>query len=312
MSAPDVDEGCLPLWARTLVIRERMAAWENAGGEGVEVETKEWLKDHLDDLDSKEFKRFQWYLQTADESDFQPIKRSRLEHAGILDTVELMFQMYTTNTKQVADKIFQKIIPYQGHEFKLWLLDKLEDLNKKELELFQHHLHNADESKDGFGPIKRFKLDGADILETVDVMTKTYHPKTRDVTKKILKKIESNKDKVIPETEDQMNSSSPSEENELNTIVEEFVRKVPKETLTQFTDDLISENILNPSEKEEIFRNHTRLNMATCLVDIMKDKGNSKELISHIQTNYPQLLSEEQSPSDPGQESSERRFSGNT
>uniref|UniRef100_A0A3B3TMZ8 Pyrin domain-containing protein n=1 Tax=Poecilia latipinna TaxID=48699 RepID=A0A3B3TMZ8_9TELE len=238
---------------------------------------KEWLKDRLDDLDSKEFKYFHWYLHTSDKSevDFPRIKKSRLEHADRLDTVDLMFQ------KEVTKKILKKIEsnkglfdgaknlkhqkkfllniysgsqqtklylklksrlihllqvkvqlawckhvevireggnpskPHQskhGHlsnilfpdiltrnlflncqVFKVWLLDILEDLDKKELKLFQWYLQNADESKDGFKPITKSKLYGADRLETVDLMIKTYTPKTREVTKKILKKIESNK-----------------------------------------------------------------------------------------------------------------------
>ncbi|XP_017162836.1 uncharacterized protein LOC103471987 [Poecilia reticulata] len=281
-----------------------------------EGQEAEWLKDRLDDLDNKEFKYFHWYLRSPDKSEvnFKPIKKRRLEHADRLDTVDLMFQMYTTDTRKVADKIFKKIIPHEGHDLKVWLMDKLENPDKKQLKLFQWYLQTADESKDGFTPIKKYKLEGADSLDTADVMIKTYIANTREVTKKILKKIESNKDKVIPEIEEQINSSSPSEEKELNMKLSDFVKKVPKETLTQLTEDLMSANILESSDKEKIFQYHTRVNMATCLVDIVKKKenGTSKTLIHHLQTKYPQLLSDVQSPSNPGQESSKRRFSSNT
>ncbi|XP_014915998.1 NACHT, LRR and PYD domains-containing protein 12-like [Poecilia latipinna] len=272
----------------------------------------QWLKDQLEDLDSRELKYFHWYLHTLPESDvdFKPIKTSRLEHADRLDTVNLMFQKYTTNTKEVAEKIFKKIIPQEGHVFKVWLLDILEDLDKKELKLFQWYLQNADESKDGFKPITKSKLYGADRLETVDLMIKTYTPKTREVTKKILKKIESNKDKVTPEVEEQITPSSTNEEKELNRMLSDFVRKVPKETLTQLMEALLKANMLKSSEKEAILQNHTRVNMATCLVDTVMEKETnaSKEMIHHLQTIDPQLWSELQSSSITGQESGEDLF----
>ncbi|XP_032437397.1 NLR family CARD domain-containing protein 3-like [Xiphophorus hellerii] len=198
--------------------------------------------------------------------------------------------------------------------FKIWLLDILEDLDKKEMKLFQWYLHTPDESKDGFKPIKKSKLDGADLLDTVDLMIETYHPNTREVTKKILKKIENNKDKVTPEVEEQITPSSTNEENELNTMLSDFVRKVPKETLTQLIENLMSENILESSEKEAIFQNHTRVNMATCFVDIVMEKETNayKEMIHHLQTIDPQLWSELQSSSIGGQESGEYLFDNKT
>lgn len=83
----------------------------------------------------------------------------------------------------------------------------------------------------------------------------------------------------------------------------DFVRKVPKETLTQVIENLTSENILESSEKEAIFQNHTRVNMATCFVDIVMEKETNayKEMIHHLQTIDPQLWSELQSSSIGGQ-----------
>uniref|UniRef100_A0A3P9PIT6 NACHT domain-containing protein n=1 Tax=Poecilia reticulata TaxID=8081 RepID=A0A3P9PIT6_POERE len=49
----------------------------------------------------------------------------------------------------------------------------------------------------------------------------------------------------------------------LNMMLSDFVKKVPKETLTQLTEDLMRANILKSSEKEAILQNHTRVNMAT-------------------------------------------------
>ncbi|PWA15305.1 hypothetical protein CCH79_00008609 [Gambusia affinis] len=81
-----------------------------------------WLKERLEDLDSRELKYFHWYLYTLHESDvdFKPIEKSSLEHADRLDTVNRMFQMYSTNTKEVAEKIFKKIIPNEGHVIMLF------------------------------------------------------------------------------------------------------------------------------------------------------------------------------------------------
>ncbi|XP_041835303.1 uncharacterized protein LOC121635931 [Melanotaenia boesemani] len=74
-------------------------------------ELKCWLLETLEDLDTRELKYFHWYLQNADESvdGFRSIKKSRLEHADRLDTVDLMVQMYTTEAREVAEKILTKL-----------------------------------------------------------------------------------------------------------------------------------------------------------------------------------------------------------
>ncbi|XP_043994735.1 NLR family CARD domain-containing protein 3-like [Gambusia affinis] len=151
-------------------------------------------------------------------------------------------------------------------------------------------------------------------MDTVDLMIETYHPNTREVTKKILKKIENNKDKVTPEVEDQITPSSTNEEKELNRMLSNFVRKVSIETLTQLIENLKRANILKSSDEEAIFQNHTRVNMATCLVDIVMEKETNayKEMIHYLQTIDPQLWSELQSSSIAGQESGEHLFDNKT
>ena len=68
------------------------------------------------DLDSKELKLFHWYLLNADESmdGFKPLKKSQLEFADRLDTVDLMVQFYSTKVKEVAESILEKMNTSKG------------------------------------------------------------------------------------------------------------------------------------------------------------------------------------------------------
>ncbi|XP_014904794.1 uncharacterized protein LOC106957819 isoform X2 [Poecilia latipinna] len=291
--------------------------WEQICPEGdSDADIKQWLKEHLEDLDSREMKYFHWYLQTADKSKdgFKPIKKCRLQHADILDTVDLMVQTYTNITKMVAGKIFKKMHKNKGDGCKDWLLDILEELDDREMKYFHWFLQTADKSKDGFKLIKKSRLEGADRLDTVDLMVQTYATKTREVTKKILEKIEKNKETVVPEVEEQSSPSSPAatEEKVLTRMLNDFVEKVPKETLSQLMEALMTGKTLMSSEKETILQNHTRVNMASCFVDIVMEKGTdaTKELMNRLQTINPHLSSELRSPSNPDNKVKKRLFSG--
>lgn len=79
-------------------------------------EVKLQLKGFLEDLDLRELKHFHWFLQNADQSKdgFKAIKKSRLEHADRLDTVDLMVQMYTSESGVVAEKILEKMKSSKG------------------------------------------------------------------------------------------------------------------------------------------------------------------------------------------------------
>ncbi|KAM4711239.1 uncharacterized protein FYW61_021724 isoform 2-T3 [Anableps anableps] len=281
-----------------------------------DADIKQWLKDSLEDLDDREMKYFHWYLQTADKSKdgFKPIKKSRLEHANRLDTVDLMVQLYTTNTKEVAEKIFKKMDKNKGHGCKDWLLDILEELDDRMMKYFHWYLQTADKSKDGFKSIKKSRLEHADRLDTVDLMVQTYTANTREVTKKIMEKIDKNKETVVPEVEEQSTPSSTAaaEEKVLTRMLNDFVEKAPKETLSQLMEALMSANTLKSSEKETILQNHTRVNMASCFVDIVMEKGSnaSKEVINRLQTINPQLSSELNSPSNPDNKVKKNLFAG--
>ncbi|XP_054880155.1 uncharacterized protein LOC129354694 [Poeciliopsis prolifica] len=289
-------------------VDDEKEVWQQICPEGDnDADIKQWLKDHLEDLDSREMKYFHWYLQTADKSKdgFQPVKKSRLEHADRLDTVDLMVQTYTNTTKMVAQKIFKKINKNKGHDCKDWLLDTLLELDDRDMKYFHWYLQTADKSKDGFKPIKKGQLEDADRLDTVDLMVQTYASNTKTVTEKILEKMKSNKDKGLPEVEEQIN-----EEKVLTRMLNDFVEKVPRETLSQLMEALMTANTLKSSEKEAILQNHTRVNMASCFVDIVMEKGTnaSKELVNRLQTINPQLSSELRSPSTPGHKSFKQLF----
>lgn len=83
-------------------------------------ELKCWLKDTLENFDSQELKYFHWHLLNADESNdgFKSIKKCRLEHADRLDTVDLMVQIYTSKTREVTEKILQKMDSGKGVWYK--------------------------------------------------------------------------------------------------------------------------------------------------------------------------------------------------
>ena len=77
---------------------------------------KHWLLDMLENLGTKQFKYFQWCLQNVDESTdgFKPIKKSRLENADRLDTVDIMVHVYSTDTREVTERILQKVRKNEG------------------------------------------------------------------------------------------------------------------------------------------------------------------------------------------------------
>ncbi|MEQ2296774.1 hypothetical protein AMECASPLE_027940 [Ameca splendens] len=75
-------------------------------------------------------------------------------------------------------------------------------------------------------------------------------------------------------------------EKELSKVLDQFVKKAPKETLTQLSQALVADGVLKSSEKENILeKNHTRMNRASCLADTVMDKGPGacKKMIHHLQ-----------------------------
>ena len=94
-------------------------------------------------------------------------------------------------------------------------------------------------------------------------------------------------------------------EEELSKMMSDFVKKVSKETLTQLMELLVTENVFNNREMKSVLeQNHTRVNKASCFVDIVTEKGDEacKKMISHLQTINPALSSELDLPSGPSAE----------
>uniref|UniRef100_A0A7N6F7D3 NACHT domain-containing protein n=1 Tax=Anabas testudineus TaxID=64144 RepID=A0A7N6F7D3_ANATE len=76
----------------------------------MERSVQEELLDMLEDLGEEELKKFQWHLQNAKLPDgLQNIKKSKLEKVDRLETVNLMFQMYSDKALEVAKLILQKM-----------------------------------------------------------------------------------------------------------------------------------------------------------------------------------------------------------
>uniref|UniRef100_A0A7N6ASG4 Pyrin domain-containing protein n=1 Tax=Anabas testudineus TaxID=64144 RepID=A0A7N6ASG4_ANATE len=68
------------------------------------------LLDMLEDLGEEELKKFQWHLQNSKLPDgFHNIKKSKLEKADRLETVNSMVQMYSDKVLDVAKLILQKM-----------------------------------------------------------------------------------------------------------------------------------------------------------------------------------------------------------
>lgn len=65
------------------------------------------------------------------------------------------------------------------------LADTLENLGREELKKFKWKLQVGD----GFTPIRKCRLDGADYLETVNVMVQTHNQQAVEVAQKILSKM---------------------------------------------------------------------------------------------------------------------------
>uniref|UniRef100_A0A3Q1HLR2 B30.2/SPRY domain-containing protein n=1 Tax=Anabas testudineus TaxID=64144 RepID=A0A3Q1HLR2_ANATE len=76
----------------------------------MERSVKEELLHMLEDLGEEELKRFQWHLQNSKLPDgLHNIKKSKLEKADRLETVNVMFEMYSDKVLEVAKLILQKM-----------------------------------------------------------------------------------------------------------------------------------------------------------------------------------------------------------
>ena len=71
--------------------------------------TKDIL-DTLGDLGEDDFKKFKWLLQQEGVLEgFPTLKKSRLENADRMDTVDQMHQAYGTNTMKVTRMVLGKM-----------------------------------------------------------------------------------------------------------------------------------------------------------------------------------------------------------
>ena len=71
---------------------------------------KEALLGTLKDLGAEDFKEFKWYLQHSEVLDnFPAIRKSALEDADRVDTVDQMVQTYCINTIKVTKMVLEKM-----------------------------------------------------------------------------------------------------------------------------------------------------------------------------------------------------------
>eukprot|EP00064_Thunnus_orientalis_P023108 superscaffoldBa00008422_g23336 len=73
------------------------------------------LLEVLEDLANEQLKYFQWFLQKEALLDgFEAIKKSQLEDADRLKTVDLMVQKYSENSLVVMRMVLKKITSNEG------------------------------------------------------------------------------------------------------------------------------------------------------------------------------------------------------
>lgn len=78
----------------------------------------------------------------------------------------------------------------------------------------------------------------------------------------------------------------------------DFIKKVSKDTLGRLVEVLVAEKVLTASERKTILEeNHTRVNKASCMVDLVYERGaeDCKKVLHHLQSIDPALYSELQS-----------------
>lgn len=79
-----------------------------------------------------------------------------------------------------------------------------------------------------------------------------------------------------------------------------LVAKMSKQVIKQLLDDLLKDRVLNEEEKDSILQeNSTISDMARCLIDIVKKKGQgaSRKMFTHLQKRDPTLSAELELPS---------------
>lgn len=67
------------------------------------------LLEMLDDLGEEELKRFHFYLQNESRGRFPTIRKSRLENADRMKTVDVMIQSYSDDALKVARSMITMI-----------------------------------------------------------------------------------------------------------------------------------------------------------------------------------------------------------
>ncbi|XP_014835091.1 PREDICTED: uncharacterized protein LOC106912825, partial [Poecilia mexicana] len=127
-------------------------------------------------------------------------------------------------------------------------------------------------------------------------MVQMYSSNTREVTEKILIKIEriqaGNVQSPVFQQEEQTSPVSPEEEK-LTKMFNDFVKvsKNNQDNLSQLLEVLVKEKLLMESERTAVLENQTTVNKASCIVEIIMEKGEEvqKETINHLQTIEPTL-----------------------
>lgn len=96
----------------------------------------------------------------------------------------------------------------------------------------------------------------------------------------------------------------------MKSMLLDFIKKVSNKTLEQLLKDLVVDKVLTASERQSVVeKNHTRVNKASGLVEILKEKGPEacQKMISHVETTDPPLYAKLGSSQSPNFQQGESR-----
>ncbi|CAG5965460.1 unnamed protein product [Menidia menidia] len=207
----------------------------------------------------------------------------------------------TEDSARLSQSILQ--LGDDHRDLKFWLLGALEDLDSRELKLFHWLLQTANESRDGFQPIRKSRLEHADRLDTVDLMVQAYAAGAGEVARSLLQQVERRTGRA-PDGELQQEVPTPAAADEKHVrILSDFVRKVTEEKLRQLLEALVSEGVLDDSDRKCVLeQNHTRANQASSVADMVRDRGACETMVSHLQSMSPAWTSGRDPPPHPSAE----------
>ncbi|XP_071376413.1 apoptosis-associated speck-like protein containing a CARD [Centroberyx affinis] len=156
--------------------------------------SKELLLETLEDLREEEFKSFKWFLNQADILEgFPAMRRSRLERADRMDTVDQMMQIYSQHSPEVTMKVLMKI---NRNDLAQFLSNTSSGPKDEDVTV----LFSKADILERFPEMPRAPLERADRQDTVDLTAHIYSEQHPEVNMKVLIKINRNDLQLLSNT----------------------------------------------------------------------------------------------------------------